>query len=403
MKYELLEDIEEPSTLGTDIAKGAIRTGARLFESAAGTPGNILSTGLGALNYVGQAIGDPHPIPTYEQIQEKLPVSFPTTAQLRGATQNLTGSELEPESPLGEKYDSAVQTVGNLIAGGTNFIPAIKGAIGGELFDTVAEYLGGGDLVRGIAKTAGIFSGVGTFRGRELKKTYEENYDKFGKSIEGKKVPSKELYQDIEKIYDEYVASGDSPAKNFARERLKAIEQSIDGDSIDASKLWKLKKNANKFFAEASSDERKVLTQIIEAEKKALAHLGPDYKFLEAADDIYSSFMQSSSAMRVIKKAIPNADSLVPWLKPILGIGAHATQKLPYAAGAYGIFKGAKEINMARKFLGTNTGKEFYTKILKDAAGGSAATIAKDVAKLNNAAKKFEHDESKPKYELLED
>ncbi len=413
--YKLLEDpleqqsSSEPSLPG-QIAKGALKTLPRVAEAIVGTPGNLLSTGFGALNYIGRKIGDENPIPTYEQIQEKLPISLPTSQQVReNVTQKLTGQELEPESDWENRYQQGVETFTNLlnplnIAGkGTTAVTALKGALGGELFKYIAESFGLDDMTQAVAKTAGILSGTMGLRGKELARTYEKNYGKFGELAKGKKVPSKQLYNDIEKIYDQYVSKGDSSAKGFAKQRLKAIENTIEGNSIDAHDLWELKKNANEYFADASKSERDVLKKIIDAEKNALKQLGPDYKTLQEADDIYSSFMQSNSAMRTIKKVIPHAEDVVPWLKPLLGYGATLTNKLPHLAGGYGVYKIAKEANMARKFLGTETGRNFYKKILEEATLGATASLAKDIKKLNHEAKKFELLEDKPTYKLLED
>jgi len=404
MEYELLDN--EPESLGKQAAKGLLRTGARTFETVAGLPGNILSTGLGALNYVGKAIGDQQPIPTYEELQQKLPVSLPTTEQLRSATQRLTGPELEPTTEWGKKYDSAVETITSLmtplgpLGKGAKFTTALKGSLGGEIAQTIAQGLGGSDLTQAIAKTAGVMGGVLGFRKGELKKVYEKNYDEFGKLAKGKKIPAAPLREKIESIYDKYT-KGDSPAKNFARERLLAIESAIEGDKIDAGRLWELKKDANLHFSDASKAERQVLHDIISVEKDTLKAIGPNYKMLEQADDIYSSFLESDRATKFIKKHMPSGVALSPLVKGLLGVGTYATGKLPAVAAGAGIYKGVSEGNRLRKFLGTSTGKEFYINILKDAFAGNATNLTKDIAKLNGVAKEFELLDDK-EYELID-
>ncbi len=417
MAYELLEDLPESTSnlqksnevpqYAADVLKGVARTGARAAEAVLGTPGNILSTGLGALNYIGNKISPEHnPIPTYEEVQEKLPISAPTTPQLRETTRSLTGKSLEPESSFGEKYDNVIETVASLVTPmgplgkGTKLIPAIKGAITGELFSSLADTLGLGNIAQGVAKTAGIFAGITGFRKAELTKTYEKKYKEFEHAVADKNVPTKPLRSSLNKIYEKY-SEGDSPAQEFAKKRVQAVDKILGGKEVNAGKIWKLKKDANKHWDTASSHEREVLTDIIAAEKEALKSVGPDYEKLQNADDIFKSFMQSNKAMKLIQKHAPQIGTAVPFVKAAFFGGTHLAGKLPYVVAGYGPYKAVKEFNLGRKFFATPTGRKYYVDIWKNAFAGNTAAVSKDFAKLNNEAKKFEK-ENPPVYELLD-
>ncbi len=106
-QYEQQQAPEE-SILGT-LARGGVRTAARVGEAIAGTPGDILGAGAGLANYVTGGS-----FPSYGQIQEKLPVSFPTSEQLKEFTGNATRGYTNPQGGLEEGIDSAVQTFASL-------------------------------------------------------------------------------------------------------------------------------------------------------------------------------------------------------------------------------------------------------------------------------------------------
>lgn len=406
MKYQLLPDVQEsPLATGAKaLAHGVGQTAARIGETIVGAPGDILSAGLGVANW---ATKDKHfPIPSYEQLQESLPVSLPTSSQVRAFTKEKTGGALEPQSEPAKFANSIIETAtslaapGGLIGKGMKVGTALKGAAAGETFGYLAKALGGSNLTSGVAKALGTLGGTTAFRGKELKELSKKNYEELASALPGNSIPSKGLAKSIEELRTKYTV-GDSPAKGFAQDRLAAINDAISGSKIDAGKLWNLKKNANEHFATANKAERKVLHDIISAEKEALKSI-PNYEKLEMADDIHRAFIDSDKATKFIRSHAPSSLKYAPWLKGLFFAGSTATGKLPLVGAAYGGFKIANEARMVSKFLNTSSGKKYYGDVLKAGFDGNARAVTQNMAKLNNAALEFEKGEKQPKYVLLD-
>lgn len=405
MKYKLLPDEPVSQGYGKTLTQGVGQGAARIFETLAGTPGNILSAGLGAGNFVTKKLGFDNPISTYEDIQKELPASLPTSSQLREGTKRLTGENFEPQSEPAKFANNVLETTTSLatplgpLGGGLKIGNALKGALTGEAVSYLSKKLGGSDTTQGIAKLLGTIGGTLAFQGKDLSKLAEKNYNEVQKSIEGKKIPAKSLKNSIEKLWEKYTV-GDSPAKKFAQERLLSVDGIINEGKIDAGALYKLKKNANEHWTTANKAERKVLKDIIDIEKETLKGIGADYSKLEMADDIYKSFQESGKALSFIQKHAPSLSTFPWWLKGLFGAGSSLAGKLPHAAAGYGTYKVLNEANMIRKFLSTPSGIKYYGNVLKDGFSGNARGVAHNMAKLNNAAQEFE--DKQPKYKLLD-
>ena len=95
------ESQQQPQGIGQQLSNSPIgslvRSGVGLASDIgadiAGTPGNIASLGLGFGNWLSGGA-----IPTYQQIQEKLPISIPTGEDIKGAISKATGGYTEPQS-----------------------------------------------------------------------------------------------------------------------------------------------------------------------------------------------------------------------------------------------------------------------------------------------------------------
>ncbi len=406
MKYQLLPDEQEsPLLTGTKaLAHGVGQTAARIGETIVGAPGDILSAGLGAANYLTKERN--FPIPSYEELQESLPVSLPTSSQVRQFTKEKTGGALEPQSEPAKFANSIIETAtslaapGGLIGKGMKLGTALKGAVAGETFGYLAKALGGSNLTSGVAKALGTLGGTLSFRGKELKELSKKNYEELAATLPGKQIPSKGLRKAVEELQHKYTV-GDSPAKQFALDRISAINDAVKGSKIDAGKLWGLKKNANEHFATANKAERKVLHDIISAEKEALKKI-PNYEKLEMADDIHRAFVDSTKAMKFIKTHAPSAVTYSPVLKGLFFLGSGATGKLPLAGAGYAGFRLGNEARMITDFLKTSSGKKYYGEVLKAGFDGNARAVTQNMAKLNHEAQKFEKSEKKPKYVLID-
>jgi len=158
--YEIPVYKPKPSKKSED--KGYLQAGlrkvARAGEAAGGLPGDILSGAFGLGNYAtGGAV------PTYEKIQEKLPLSLPTSTQTRESLKKVTGGYLEPEEGKDSFLDNVVSDLATFLTpAGSGKAKVGKAALkaagikafGGNIAAKGAEALGAGEQGQALTKLA---------------------------------------------------------------------------------------------------------------------------------------------------------------------------------------------------------------------------------------------------------
>ncbi len=232
--------------IGETLLRGAARTGARAAETVAGLPGSIAQAGFGIGNYLtGGAI------PTYKEVQEKLPVSLPTPENIREFHEPYTGEYLKPQGPVEELGDELTNLITSLITPATGALglaskaklgkaasqlpraAKIAGtAIGGS---ELVKQLGGSELA-GEATKLGVLLASGIPGGRkaledQAKKAYDITKDvaddvfikapklkeiasKLAKQVQlGHLTEDKEAVQDLLKSFDKAFEKGSSFTK----------------------------------------------------------------------------------------------------------------------------------------------------------------------------------------------
>ena len=113
MAYKLKESVPnntDESLPGLALRTG-LRTAARIGETVVGLPGDIAQVGLGAANYISGGR-----VPTYEQVQEKLPISLPTSKNVKEFHEKATGEYLKPQNAAEELGDEFTGLVTALIS-----------------------------------------------------------------------------------------------------------------------------------------------------------------------------------------------------------------------------------------------------------------------------------------------
>src|SRR6185369_6976858 len=96
-------------SLGGAALRTGLRTAARIGEAAVGLPGDIAQAALGAANYVSGGA-----VPTYGQVQEKLPISLPTSENVKQFQEKATGEYLKPQGENEQTWDDFVGLVTQL-------------------------------------------------------------------------------------------------------------------------------------------------------------------------------------------------------------------------------------------------------------------------------------------------
>lgn len=235
----------DENPLGT-LVRGVARTGARALETGAGIPGAIADVGLGAANYLtGGAI------PTYKQVQEKLPISLPTPENIREFHEPYTGEYLKPQGYAEEVGDELTNLITSLVTPVTGLAGlASKAKLGKAAAQLpraakiAGAAVGGGELVKqlggselaGEATKLGVLLASGIPGGRKVlegqaKKAYDvtkdvpddvfiktpklkETASKLAKQVElGHLTEDKEAVQDLLKSFDKAFEKGSAFSK----------------------------------------------------------------------------------------------------------------------------------------------------------------------------------------------
>src|SRR6185369_14441991 len=113
MPYKIIRNQQRTpdstESLGGAALRTGLRTAARIGEAAVGLPGDIAQAALGAANYVSGGA-----VPTYGQVQEKLPISLPTSENVKQFQEKATGEYLKPQGENEQTWDDFVGLVTQL-------------------------------------------------------------------------------------------------------------------------------------------------------------------------------------------------------------------------------------------------------------------------------------------------
>jgi hypothetical protein len=409
------QESHEETPLGT-LARGLVRTGSRIGEALATNVGDIASTGLGAANYLtGGAI------PTYEDIQKKLPISPPTSAQAQEFSEKATRGYTAPQSGTEEFIDNVVSTATKLIGGGglphlTKVLSTIispknaakvarlilpfsgvswqKGlglSLAGESGAKAAETLGAGPTGQLASKFAFMLAAETPFLKGNIKSVMQNAYAESDKAAAGKYVNVSGTTKQLHNLYTE-VVNGASPnkevVKNIIEETAAALDRSTTPPSgkfpsprtqTTLDKLIKLKHDVNEWYTKAERPQvpgekhlpqgsRKYigeLNRIISEPINEYAKSNPDFgKPYALAEDLYRGVKDVDFINRWIDKHSSSTLSLKSFLPKALGIGAIGT--------------GASHIaELSNLFIKHPAARIHYLEALKAASKGNVDAFKK--------------------------
>lgn len=123
---------EDESPLGYGV-RNATRGVARGVEAIAGAPGDLLSAGLGISNYLTGG-----KTPTYGDLQKKLPLSIPTSEDIKKIYPQSVKEYLEPRGKGEETFDDIIGTTAALFLPGK--IKSLANAGTKQSIKTAAKY-----------------------------------------------------------------------------------------------------------------------------------------------------------------------------------------------------------------------------------------------------------------------
>lgn len=414
----------QETPLGT-IGRGIVRTGSRIGEALATNVGDLASAGFGIGNYLTGG-----KTPTYEQIQEKLPISPPTSAQAQEFSEKSTGGYTKPQGEIEEFIDNVVGTATKLLSGG--WAPALKNgltaALGGKAAGLIsklvlpfsgvswqkaltlgavsetagkgAEILGAGPV--GQTATKAIALGLGSIIGvkDKISSTMTNSFAEAEHAAAGKSVPLAPTKGELRKLFMD-VRKGAHPNKdivsNIVGEVLESVERNSEtphgkftGDKIGINELTKIKKDINQYYKLADRPMVRGEKHLPSAAKKYIGDLNRIIsKPIEEYGKSHPSFGKPYALANDLHKGLSEVDFINKWLNDHKSSTSIWKSLLPstlsMGAGVLGISALSDAINRALK---NPSSQRHYLQALAAASAGNTADFSKHTKELEKSIKK---------------
>jgi hypothetical protein len=370
------------------------RIGTRVGETIASAPGNIANLVLGVGNYLSGGS-----IPTYGQVQEKLPFSLPTSSQAKEFTSKLTGGYTDPQSSGEEFIDNVISDFTNLLLPGGNLKAAniaIKGAqsLAGNVAGKIFENMGFGKGAQTIANI-GTTIGTGLVGGRlMLGNRMTTSFDQAEKVAEGQFAKAGPLVPQIRKVIKD-INKRDFPAKNFINERLESLERLIDTSSgnVPISAITQRVKDLNQFYQQrnlppgslkelhyVAQPLRDFIENYIKTGGKEAQEFG---KYYREGIDIWKGFNNSSKIGDFLSKHIQSSTLKNPIAKGIL-FASPWFAKIPHVVAGIGAAIGVRE---TAKFIDMLSNSKLAAKSFAEIG---LTALNNNAGQLNRKLKAFE-------------
>lgn len=371
----------------TNVVQDVLRTGARVGETLGGIPGNVLSTGLGVGSYLSSG-----KIPTYEKIQEKLPLSLPTTSQLRQTTKKFTGEYLEPKNEEQRFVDDIVSDIASFSVPILGKAPTLKTAgklaLGGNVVKQIAKFAGFDEGVQEASKIGFSFlSGIPGTRNK-IEAGMKTSYDRARAVVGNKNVAPTKFYDDIVKILDS-TQGVKTAAREFIQDKITPLAAAINRVSTPISKIWDEKIQLNGLLRDPRTPKGAIpaIKRLVGSANELLYSLGKDHPEFVAnftvAEDINRGLNKASEINRFFQRN----GNLLDLLK---NTNLKNFWKLSYAAPLSAGFKIAGSVPKTAEFIfNSKAAKAVYKNVLKAAAENNVGLASKSMAKLNSIFEKI--------------
>lgn len=269
---------------------------ARSVEKVVGSTGDLTSLAMLLPNYLSGGA-----IPSYEELQEKLPISLPTSQQIRERGIKKADGGLEPKSGLEDYFGEGISTIASMMAGGGAFgklrqLPfkdlmkyvgksLAPRAFGGVAAAKGAEALGAGPVVQTITKLGVMMAPWGAKK--ELVAQGERAYSQGKPAASKYDIDVKSAVKKLESLKDEH---GTASAGKFITDRIDNFVNLVKNGKMNVKKLWDEKRNLNSWFKGAPEDAKpllKVVNGIMRGPLEQAAKRYPKFgKYYEEAEDI---------------------------------------------------------------------------------------------------------------------
>ena len=429
------------------LLRGGARTATTLGASALGTGGDIANLGLGVGNYLSGGA-----IPTYGQVQEKLPVSLPTSGQIEQFVGEQTGGYTQPQSAREEMLNNivgiagtffmpgkAAKALGKVLPAGAaaktakalyplasgKEVSAIKSlgiAAAGEAGAQGVGALGGGPLAQTAARL-GMMTAAGIPGVRqELETTMENSYDAARKAVTAEAGEMSQAGKDLVDVSK--VTSGFNKLRESVENSAIPDKEIVMGVLDDATKeltaaaagkgghafvndILNLKQNLNKWLKLGFSPKvpgekylpgsaRDEVVKALDLVKDPLEKFGKVNKEFGTnfaqAEELFKGFNDLSKTTQFLEKNFGLKGTLSSSLGKIAFFGGpYYTHGVPGALAAAGSVYAGKEMMKLRDLLHNILyARKEYTAAMAGALKNSTPTFAKHAMNFDKAAKKYE-------------
>jgi hypothetical protein len=427
MEYEILDEQSEPikESLSQQGIRHTKRTGARVLESIANTPGNLLGTAQSISQAGSKLFGSKFTqgpkIPQAEELISKLGINTDQSGIFQNPIAQIPEFKIKGEGlqaqTQGEKdWDEVIKDAAALLF--SNKIPTksmIGRALGKSALGNIAKWGAEkftGSTLAGEGAKFGTMLLAGTSGGRkELSNIEKQSYDKGWASVPPQAKfdvkPEMKKFKEAKKS----ISLSDRPDKEFLENRLDAMIKL--GDNPEIKKFHGIKKDWNKWLRDPKIDDEtrnKLKTYIGEA-NSGIARYGAknpeffnNYKIGEEihgamqSQNRVSKFINNNSLLKNIAHN-PLTNALI---YGSVGKAAHSVSYPKIAAVGAGILT-AREVSRAMQLISKSPiAKRHYSKLLKASLAGNINVAARHLKKLDESFDNL--DKNNPdEYDIIED
>lgn len=397
------------SLLGTGL-RTAARSAARVGETIAGLPGDILSGGLSLSDYAGKKLGNLTGIEKLKQSDtSNLRQYLPTSENIRKhVTENvekvLPEDYLTPQSESEKRLDDFTETLSSLLSFGG---PAAKGlsfvnkaakaagiAGGAELGKWATEKITGSPALGGAVKLGTILLGSTAGGRKQLEKEAENLYEQVGKFTADNKANvdvSKTLFKETNDVLKS-LGGIESPSKELVKKLGGSLINSVAGkksislkDLVDADQIFNEIIRTNKDVLLANKTSFKKMYDIkngIEGAIKSTEKSYPEfYKSYTDAKDIYRGL----SATDTIRSGLESVAKGEHFKSPLTTyfILKNPSKLVTYGAGSLGAAALSSPYKVFKSLAKSPYVRKHYGNMLKSAATGKLNVALKELHKVD--------------------
>jgi hypothetical protein len=401
-----------------DLARLPIQMGSRFVSGMAGGYADTADLGMNLANYLTRGT-----IPTYNQVQGKLPISLPTSEQGDEAIQKVTGGYTKPRSELEKTFGDYFSLAGsifglggikNLVKGIYKGGPAlvdlfkvaqktVKIAAFGEGAQYAVKKAGAGESVQKIAKLGGVIMGAAHGSRDILTNTKDELYTAGETLLKDIKTTSEPIVKDLLNIEKE-ITSGTGGTISNSRKNvldiLNNVKEYFKGPEINATTLVDAKKQLNEVIHTAAKNEKPYLYRIKDAlmsgldeagQQSAAAHQGVQY--VKMGDEIHGA-LATGQTLRDMYNNLPKdyvKNNLTKML--FFAAGGAGSAKIPgvLTKAAIGVGSTAMAIptfNALKALSKSKIVRQGYMQSIKGSLLGDTEMFKKGVTLIDKAIKK---------------